>query len=222
MNNEKWTEVDRYLTDRLAQPDAALDAAIMASDEAGLPGQHVTPSQGKFLQILAQVQGARSILEIGTLGGYSSIWLARALPEGGKLLSLELNPKNAEIARKNISRAGLDDVVEVRLGNAVDSLQQLADEGHDPFDFIFIDADIPDNPIYLDWALKFSRPGSIIVCDNVIRNGGVATPDSDDSKVMGAHLFCEQLGKEPRVRATALQTVSSKGYDGFSIALVVE
>src|SRR6516165_4797571 len=185
MTQEQWTAVDRYLTDLLVPPDPALDAALQASAAAGLPPIHVSPNQGKLLQLLARVQGARSILEIGTLGGYSTIWLARALPAGGRLLTLEADPRHAAVARANLARAGVADVVELRPGPAQETLPQLAAEGRGPFDLIFIDADKPSYPDYLAWALRLSRRGSLIIADNVVRNGAVIDPASADSRVQG-------------------------------------
>ncbi|WP_437737209.1 O-methyltransferase [Sorangium sp. So ce1335] len=220
MAQEQWFAVDRYLTDLLVPADAALDAALEASAAADLPAINVAPNQGKLLHLLARIQGARAILEIGTLGGYSTIWLARALPAGGRLITLESNPKHADVARANLERAGLTGVVEVRLGRALDTLPALAAEGRGPFDFIFIDADKPSNPDYFAWALRLSRRGSVIVVDNVVRKGAVADPESADPNVQGARRLAELLAVEPRVSATAIQTVGSKGYDGFAIALV--
>jgi predicted O-methyltransferase YrrM len=220
MTQEQWTAVDRYITDLLVPPDPALDAALQASAAAGLPPHNVSPNQGKLLLLLARVQGARTILEIGTLGGYSTIWLARALPADGRLITLEADPKHAEVARANIVRADLADVVELRLGRALDTLPQLAAEGRGPFDLIFIDADKPSNPDYFAWALKLSRRGSLIIADNVVRNGAVIDAASGDPSVQGVRRFNELLAESPRVSATALQTVGSKGYDGFAIALV--
>ncbi|KWX01454.1 O-methyltransferase family 3 [Carbonactinospora thermoautotrophica] len=220
MIQERWTAVDRYITDLLVPSDPALDATLQASAAAGLPPINVSPAQGKLLHLLARAQGARTILEIGTLGGYSTIWLARALPADGRLITLEADPKHAEVARANIARAGLADVVEVRLGRALDTLPRLAAEGHGPFDLIFIDADKPSNPDYFAWALKLSHPGSLIITDNVVRDGAVIDADSDDHRVQGTRRFFELLAAEPRVSATAIQTVGDKGYDGFAIALV--
>jgi predicted O-methyltransferase YrrM len=220
MTQEQWTAVDRYISDLLVPPDPALDAALQASAAAGLPPHDVSPSQGKLLLLLAQIQGARTILEIGTLGGYSTIWLARALPADGRLITLEADPKHAEVARANIARAGLSDVVEVRLGRALDTLPQLAGEGHSPFDLIFIDADKASNPDYFAWALKLSRRGSLIIADNVVRNGAVVDAASSDPSVQGVRRFNELLAESPRVSATAIQTVGSKGYDGFALAIV--
>jgi predicted O-methyltransferase YrrM len=220
MTEEHWTAVDRYLGDLLASDDPALEAALAASAAAGLPAINVSPVQGKLLHLLARAIGARNVLEIGTLGGYSTIWLARALPDGGRLISLEADARHAEVARANIARAGLQAVVEVRLGMALDTLPELAAEGREPFDFVFIDADKPNNAAYFDWALKLSRPGSIIVVDNVVRDGDVIDADSDSSTVQGVRRLLERIAAEPRVSATAIQTVGAKGYDGFAIVLV--
>jgi predicted O-methyltransferase YrrM len=222
MTQETWTAVDRYLTELLVQPDEALDAALNASAAAGLPAISVSPPQGKLLQLLARVQGARKILEIGTLAGYSTIWLARALAEGGRLITLEVDPKHAEVARQNIKRAGLAKCVELRLGPALETLPQLAAEGQGPFDLIFIDADKPSTPEYFEWALRLSRQGSLIIVDNVVRDGKVIDPASADRSVQGVRRLNELMAAEPRVSVTALQTVGSKGYDGFAIALVME
>jgi predicted O-methyltransferase YrrM len=220
MTQNQWAAVDQYVTDLLVKPDAALKAALQTSTAAGLPAINVTPNQGKLLQLLARLQGARTILEIGTLGGYSTIWLARALPKGGRLITLESDPKHAEIARANIARAGLADVVELRLGLALNTLPQLAAEGRGPFDLIFIDADKPSNPDYFAWALKLSRRGSLIIVDNVVRKGAVIDAASADPNVVGVRRLYELIAAEPRVSATAIQTVGSKGYDGFALALV--
>jgi predicted O-methyltransferase YrrM len=221
MTQEQWTAVDHYITDLFVPPDAALEAALRDSAAAGLPAINVTPNQGKLLHVLARAQGARSILEIGALGGYSTIWLARALPSGGRLITLESDPKHAEVAGANIARAGLAGVVELRLGPALDTLPQLAAEGRGPFDFIFIDADKEGYPDYFTWALKLSRLGSLIIADNVVRKGAVIDADSDDPRVHGVRRLNEMLAAEPRVSATAIQTVGSKGYDGFAVALVL-
>jgi predicted O-methyltransferase YrrM len=220
-SNDHWTDVDRYITDLFVPPDAALDAALQASSAAGLPAINVAPNQGKFLMLLAQIQGARNILEIGTLGAYSTIWLARALPADGHLITLEYDPKHAEVARANIARAGLANLVELRLGSALETLPRLVAEGAGPFDLIFIDADKPGYPDYFKWALKLSRRGSVIVADNVVRDGEVIDPASDDPRVQGMRRFNELLAAEPRVSATEIQTVGSKGYDGFALAVVV-
>ena len=219
MTEELWTAVDRYFGDLLVSADPALEAALAASAVAGLPAINVSPLQGKLLHLLARAIGARNILEIGTLGGYSTVWLARALPSGGRVISLEADPRHAEVARANIARAGLDDMVEVRLGMALDLLPGLAERA-EPFDFVFIDADKPNNAAYFDWALRLSRVGAIIVVDNVVRGGDVIAAASDSPTVQGVHRFLERLAAEPRVSATAMQTVGGKGYDGFAVALV--
>jgi predicted O-methyltransferase YrrM len=221
MSQNQWTEVDRYITDLFVPPDPALDAALRAAADAGLPPAHVAPNQGKLLAIMAQSIGARAILEIGTLAGYSTIWLARALPPGGTLITLEADPRHAEVARANLARAGLAEMVELRLGRALDTLPQLAAEGRGPFDLVFIDADKPSNADYLAWALKLTRRGSLIIGDNVVRNGAVVDADSDDASVQGVRRFNAALAAEPRVIATAIQTVGSKGYDGLAIAFVI-
>jgi predicted O-methyltransferase YrrM len=221
MSQEQWTAVDRYLTDLLVPPDPVLEAALQANAAAGLPAIDVTPNQGKLLQLLARAHHARTILELGTLGAYSTIWLARALPEGGRLITLEADPKHAEVARANLQRAGLENRVELRFGPALETLPQLAAEGAGPFDLIFIDADKPNNAAYFAWALRLSRPGSLIIVDNVIRKGAVIEPASDDPRVEGTRRFFELLASEPRVSATVIQTVGSKGHDGFALALVL-
>jgi predicted O-methyltransferase YrrM len=220
MSIEQWTAVDDYISDLFIPPDDALDGALKAAVDAGLPAIQVAPNQGKFLSILAQSVGAKKILEIGTLGAYSTIWMARALPPGGKLITLEFDPKHAEVARKNITRAGLDQTIEVRIGRAIDLLPQVAEEGLGPFDLIFIDADKPSNWDYFEWALKLSRPGTVIIVDNVVRDGNVVDAHSQDSSVKGVRHFNEKVANEPRVNLTAIQTVGSKGYDGFAIAYV--
>jgi predicted O-methyltransferase YrrM len=220
MAQEQWTAVDSYIADLFIGSDFALEAALDASKAAGLPAISVSPAQGKLLHLLARVQGARSILELGTLGGYSTIWLARALPPDGHLLSLEIDPLRAELARANVARAGLASAVEIRLGRAEDSLQQLITQGQAPFDLIFIDADKPGYAEYLKWSLKLSRAGTLIVADNVIRKGAVADPASKDENVQGIRKFNELLAAEKRVTTTVIQTVGSKGYDGFALILV--
>ncbi|WP_406252401.1 O-methyltransferase [Streptomyces atratus] len=220
MTPAQWTEVDDYFNGLLVGPDEALDAAVEASDGAGLPAIQVAANQGKLLNLLARLQGARTVLEIGTLGGYSTIWLARALPEGGKVVTLEADPAYAEVARANIERAGLADVVEIRVGRALDTLPELAAQGYGPFDVVFIDADKPSNPDYLAWSLKLTWPGSLIVADNVVRDGEVVDGASEDPKVQGVRRFTELVAAEPTLTATALQTVGSKGYDGLMMALV--
>ncbi len=219
MSREQWAAVDGYLADLFVPPDPALDAALSDSAQAGLPAINVAPNQGKLLMLLARAIQARSILEIGTLGGYSTIWLARALPADGRLVTLESDASHAEVARANITRAGLADRVELRLGRALDTLPALAAPGR-CFDFIFIDADKESYPDYLAWALRLSRRGSLIIADNVVRNGAVADPSSADPRVQGVRRFNALLAAEPRVTATAIQTVGSKGYDGFAVALV--
>jgi predicted O-methyltransferase YrrM len=217
---DQWTVVDEYLTDLLIPPDSALEAAQADSDAAGLPAISVTPTQGKLLWLFARLIGARKILELGTLGAYSTIWLARALPKDGRLITLEASPEHAKVASANLQRAGLTDRVELRLGRGLDLLPGLATEGIAPFDFIFIDADKVSTADYFVWALKLSRPGTLIITDNVIRKGAVADPRSKDASVVGMRRFFELLAKEKGVSATAIQTVGSKGYDGFAIAIV--
>jgi predicted O-methyltransferase YrrM len=221
MTQELWNEVDRYITDLFVPADPALDQALAASHAAGLPAINVAPNQGKLLQLFARIRGARSILEIGTLGGYSTIWLARALPAGGRLVTLEADAKHAEVARANIDNAGLAGSVEVRLGKALDTLPQLVQEERGPFDLVFIDADKENIPAYFTWALRLTRPGSLIVVDNVVRKGAVLDAASKDPNIQGVRRFNELVSREPRVSATALQTVGSKGYDGFALLLVV-
>ncbi|HUD70390.1 MAG TPA: O-methyltransferase [Dongiaceae bacterium] len=218
-----WTAVDDYLTDLLLGPDPALAAARAASAAAGLPDIAVSPPQGKMLFLLARLQGARAILEIGTLGGYSAIWLARALPPGGRLITLEADPRHAEVARANIARAGLAGAVDVRCGRALDTLPSVAKErGAEGFDLIFIDADKTGYPDYWDWALRLSHRGTLIVADNVVRDGAVADPASADASVLAVRRYHELVAAEPRVTATTIQTVGIKGYDGLSFALVVQ
>jgi predicted O-methyltransferase YrrM len=220
MTQERWSAVDRYIGDLLLPADPSLDAALEASVAAGLPAHQISPAQGKLLQLLALMQGAQTILEIGALGGYSAIWLARALPVGGRLVALEADPGYAAVARANIARAGLADVVEVRVGRALDTLPLLAAERGEPFDMIFIDADKRSNAEYLAWALELSRPGTVIVADNVVRGGAVAGEGDGDETVQGVRRFYELLAADPRVSATAIQTVGLKGYDGFAIGVV--
>ncbi len=219
MNQDLWTAVDRYITSNLIPADQTVDNVLEANARAGLPSIDVSPTQGKLLHLLARMQGAKRILEIGTLGGYSTIWLARALPPDGKLVTLELDPKHAGIAATNIHRAGLTPLVDLRVGPALDSLAQLHAEGA-TFDFIFLDADKPNNPVYLEWAMKLARPGTVIIGDNVIREGDILKADSTDPRVTGTRLFFEKLGTHPRLDATAIQTLGSKGYDGFALAIV--
>jgi predicted O-methyltransferase YrrM len=217
---DRWAAVDRYFSEQLSLSDAALDAAIAANKAAELPAIDVAANQGKLLQLLAKLAGARRILEIGTLGGYSTIWLARALPADGRLITLEFNPKHAEIARANIECAGLTQTVEIRVGAALDALAKLQNESSEPFDLIFIDADKPNNSEYVRWALKLSRPGSLIIIDNVVRDGAVIDAGSADKDVRGARQLFELLANEPRLSCTAIQTVGAKGYDGFAFAVV--
>jgi predicted O-methyltransferase YrrM len=216
VTQDRWAAVDQYVADLLVGSDPVLEAALETSRAAGLPPGDVSPGQGKLLQLLAQIRGARAILEIGTLGGYSTIWLARALPEGGRLATLEADSGYAEVARTNLERAGLGDVVELHVGPARETLPQL----RGPFDLVFIDADKRSNPEYLDAALGLSRTGTVIVADNVVRAGALADAESDDPSVQGVRRFHELLAAEPRVSAVTTQTVGVKGYDGFTIALV--
>src|SRR6185437_247004 len=220
MSQETWSAVDQYFSDQLVKSDAVLEAALAASAAAKLPAIHVSANQGKLLMLMARMCGARNILEIGTLGGYSTIWLARALPPGGKLITLEFEARHAEIARSNLARAGFSEIVDIRLGKAIETLPKLQAENRGPFDFIFVDADKPSNPDYFTWALKLSRPGSVIIIDNVVRSGAVVNAASTDASVQGVRRLTEMIGKEPRVSATAIQTVGSKGYDGFAMVLV--
>lgn len=220
MNQDLWTAVDQYIAHTLVKPDAALDAALDDSMAAGLPAIAVSPAYGKLLHLLARSIQARTILEIGTLGGYSAIWLARALAPGGRIISLELLEKHAEVARANLARAGVADRVEIRVGKALDTLPAIERERRGPFDLVFIDADKQNNADYFRWALKLSRPGSIIMVDNVVRNGAVIDADSTDEMVQGVRRLNDLVAREPRVSATAIQTVGVKNYDGFMIALV--
>lgn len=220
MSQERWSAVDAYIAQKLVPADPALTAALAANAAAGLPPHDVSPPQGKLLHLLARMSGAKRVLEIGTLGGYSTIWLARALPEDGRVVTLEADPHHAAIARANIERAGLSDRVDLRVGPALDTLPALHASGLGPFDLVFIDADKPNNPHYLDWALKLSRPGTVIVADNVVRDGAAVDGTSPDTSVQGIRRFFDRLAAETRVTATALQTVGSKGWDGFAIAIV--
>ncbi|MEU6297337.1 O-methyltransferase [Streptomyces erythrochromogenes] len=220
MTQQTWTAVDAYFDGLLVGEDEALTAAAADSEAAGLPAHQVAPNQGKLLNLLAKIRGARTILEIGTLGGYSTIWLARALPEGGRLVTLEVDERCADTAAANIARAGLADRVEIRRGRAVDLLPGLT--GLAPFDLVFIDADKPSNPEYLEWALRLTRPGSVIIGDNIVRDGAVVDPASTDPRVRGVRRFTELIAEHPRLSATALRTVGGKGYDGFVMALVTD
>ncbi|MFJ8631065.1 O-methyltransferase [Streptomyces sp. NPDC093568] len=219
--SQLWDDVDEYFSAHLSPDDETLRAALRDGEAAGLPDIGVTAPQGKLLQLLAEIQGARNILEIGTLAGYSTIWLARALPADGRLISLEYSAKNAEVATRNIARAGLDRIVEVRIGPALESLPKLADENPAPFDLVFIDADKANNPHYVEWALRLTRTGSLIVVDNVVRGGRVVDAESDAPDVRGTRAAIELIGNHPRLTGTAVQTVGSKGYDGFALARVV-
>ncbi|MFI1651859.1 O-methyltransferase [Streptomyces avidinii] len=220
MLQQTWTAVDDYFDGLLVEEDEALVAAAADAEAAGLPAHQVAPNQGKLLNLLARIRGARRILEIGTLGGYSTIWLARALPADGRLVTLEVDERSADVAAANITRAGLDTVVEIRRGRAVDLLPGLAGEA--PFDLVFIDADKPSNPEYLRWAIELTRPGSVIIGDNVVRDGAVIDADSSDPRVQGVRRFTELIAEHPRLTATALQTVGGKGYDGLVLALVTD
>ncbi|HEY0455559.1 MAG TPA: O-methyltransferase [Verrucomicrobiae bacterium] len=216
----QWSEVDNYISSLLLGPDPVLDEALKAAASAGLPGINVTANQGKLLCLLAQVRGAKNILEIGTLGGYSTIWLARSLQNGGCVVTLELEPDYAKVARANIARAGLSERVELIVGPALESLPKLAATGRGPFDFIFIDANKEGYPSYLEWSLQLSRPGTVIIADNIVRNGEVVNPASADIRVQGVRRFNELVAANPRLSATFIQTVGSKGYDGFAMAVV--
>jgi predicted O-methyltransferase YrrM len=220
MSNDTWTAVDDYFAKLLISPDKSLDQASADSQAAGLPPIAVSPLQGKQLLLLAQMQSPKEILEIGTLGGYSTIWLARALPDDGRLVTLEFSPKHAEIAKANIARAGLSHKVEIRVGPALETLPLLAAEKRGPFDFIFVDADKRNNPGYFEWALKLSRPGSVILVDNVVRDGAVADLKNTDPDIVGIRRMHELIAAEPRVNATAIQTVGAKGYDGYTLIRV--
>ncbi|HWB33405.1 MAG TPA: O-methyltransferase [Acidobacteriaceae bacterium] len=217
---ELWTEVDRYITETIPHTDEQLEAAIAANHAAGLPMIDVSPPQGKLLHLLALACGARRVLEIGTLGGYSTIWMARALPPDGRLITLEVATKHADVARQNLVRAGVTSKVDIRVGPAAESLERLANEDAGPFDLIFIDADKPNNPVYWSWALKLARRGTVIVVDNVIREGAIADSKSNDPAILATRRMFEALGAERHVTATVVQTVGSKGYDGFVLAVV--
>jgi predicted O-methyltransferase YrrM len=220
MNEQMWSAVDAYLCGLLVPSDPALDAALEASAAAGLPAIQVAPNQGKLLQMLARLAGARNILEIGTLGGYSTIWLARALPPDGRLITLEADPKHAEVAHANFARAGLDGLIELRLGDALESLTKIARESAASFDLVFIDADKANIPAYFVAVLDLTRRGGLIIVDNVVRKGAVLDADSADPDILGIRQFNELVAREPRVSATAIQTVGAKGYDGLALLLV--
>ncbi|MGA8582610.1 MAG: O-methyltransferase [Roseiarcus sp.] len=212
--------VDAYFTKTIVAPDPALEEALAANAAAGLPSIDVSAPQGKLIHLLARMTGARKALEIGTLGGYSTIWLASALPDGGRLITLERSAKHAEVARRNVARASLAGKVEIRTGAALETLPKIEAEGLGPFDFVFIDADKENNAAYLEWALRLSRPGTTIVVDNVVRDGEVADATSRDPDVVGVRRMFEMMAREPRLSATAIQTVGAKGWDGFALAVV--
>lgn len=218
--SDVWTQVDAYFASQLGAGDATLDAVLAANQQAGLPAIDVSPLQGKFLGLLVALSKAKRVLEIGTLGGYSTIWLARAVGEDGRVVTLEANPTHAGVARSNLAAAGLEERIDIRQGRAIDTLPLLEQEGSAPFDLIFIDADKRSNPDYLHWALKLSRIGTVIIVDNVVRGGQVLESDSQDADVQGIRRFTALLAEEPRLSATAIQTVGAKGYDGFVLAVV--
>jgi len=220
MSQDQWDAVDDYIGSRLLSPDDTLDAVLAANAAAGLRPIDVSPPQGKLLHLLARIAGARKVLEIGTLGGYSTVWLARALPADGLVVTLEANPRHAVVARANFARAGLAARIDLRLGPALETLPTLESEGTGPFDLVFIDADKPNNPDYLAWAIRLGRPGTVIVGDNVVREGGILAPDSADPTVQGIRRFFDLLASEPRLSATAIQTVGGKGWDGFALAVL--
>ncbi len=220
MDRDLFVAVDQYIDQLFVPEDAALEAARKSAVDAGLPEIQVSRGQGKLLYLLARLCGARRILELGTLGGYSAIWLGRALPPDGRMISLELDPHHADVARASIARAGLDDRVEVLVGRALDSLKQLKERGVEPFDMVFIDADKVSYPAYLERTLPLIRPGGLLAADNVVRAGKVLDPDSDDESVRGAATFNAALAAEPRVEAIVLQQVGAKGHDGLAIAVV--
>ncbi|MEV0395965.1 O-methyltransferase [Polymorphospora rubra] len=220
MTKDAWDSVDRYFSDLLIPADPVLAAVLRANQEAGLPAMDVAPNQGKLLMLLARISGARRILEIGTLGAYSTIWLARGIPADGRIVTLEAEPSYAAVARANLDRAGVADRVDLRLAPALRTLPELVAQRAGPFDLVFIDADKPNNPHYLEWALRLTRPGSLIIGDNVVRDGHVVDAASADEKVRGVRTFLEMTAADPRLDATALQTVGSKGWDGFSLAVV--
>lgn len=219
MTSSQWAEVDRYIVDSLVEDEAGA-AALGANAAAGLPAIDVSPPQAKFLHLLARTAGARRVLEIGTLGGYSTLWLARAVGPAGRVVTLEFEPRHATVARENLERAGVADRVDIRVGAALDNLPGLADEDAEPFDFVFIDADKVNNSNYVLWALRLTRPGSAIVVDNVVRNGGLADEHSDDPAVQAGRELVDLLAAEPSLDATIVQTVGAKGWDGFAYAVV--
>lgn len=221
-HRQLWADVDRWFEAYLLPPDAALDNALKRSHDAGLPAIHVAPNQGKLIHLFAKMCRAKRVLEVGTLGGYSTIWLGRALPPEGRLITLEIDPRHADVARQNVADAHLSDRVEVRLGPAVESMEQMIASGEPPFDFVFIDADKPSNAAYLERALALTQPGSVIVIDNVVRQGKVIDPASNDPNVHGVQRLMVALQNEPRLSATHLQTVGGKNYDGFILATVLD
>ncbi len=220
MNQARWNAVDDYIVGKLVSDDPVFQQVLDANEAAGLPAIDVSPAHGKLLHLLARMSGARRVLEIGTLGGFSTIWLARALPAGGTVMTLEALPEHAEVARANFARAGVAGKIDLRLGLALDTLAALVAEKAEPFDFVFIDADKPNNPHYLAFALKLARPGTVIVADNVVRGGEVLDADSQDASVQGIRAYYDALAAEPRLSATAVQTVGVKQWDGFSVAIV--
>jgi len=220
VSQKRWSAVDAYFSDTIIGRDSVLEAALAANDAAGLPQIDVSPPQGKLLHLIARMGGARKALEIGALGGYSTIWIARALPPDGLLVTLEADEKHAAVARANVARAGLADRVDLRVGAALDTLPKIEAEGLGPFDFVFIDADKSNNANYLSWALRLSRPGTVIIVDNVVRDGRIADAASRDTDVVGTRRMFEMMAREPRLEATAIQTVGAKGWDGFALAIV--
>ncbi len=220
MADQLWARIDDYLAEVLLPPDEVLDDTLTAGVDAGIPQIQVSPTQGKLLYLLALAVGAKNILEVGTLAGYSAIWMARALPADGRLITLEVDPDNARVARSSIRRAGLDDRIDVRIGSAMETLPILQTEGAGPFDFVFVDADKQNNPGYVAWALRLARPGTVIVVDNIVRHGALIDQSSQDESVRGVRAMFEFIASEPRLEATALQTVGSKGHDGFALLRV--
>ncbi len=222
MNTPLWNDVDIYFSSKLQESDPIMDSILKANAEAGLPAIDVSPNQGKLLYLLAKLKGVKNILEIGTLGGYSSVWLARALPEEGHLITLEYSKKHAKVANENVRNAGLENKIDIIVGQALETLPTLEKKGFPSFDLIFIDADKPNNPNYFKWALELSKPGTVIIADNVVRNGKVIEDDTEDSNVQGIRQFIDLLSEESRIDSTAIQTVGSKGYDGFVLGVVKE
>ncbi|WP_203581299.1 O-methyltransferase [Microbacterium hibisci] len=216
---DTWRRVDAYLTELLVGHDDGLEQAVADQNDAGLPAIEVAPVNGKLLHLLARMSGARRVLEVGTLGGYSTIWLARAVPDDGRVVTIEAEPRNADLARANLDRAGVGEKVEIRLGRGADVLPTL--EGGEAFDLVFIDADKESNTIYLDWAARLGRPGTVVMVDNTVRGGEVANPATENPQIIGVQRGLEMLGRDPRFDATAIQTLDAKGYDGFAIALLV-